>query len=81
MDDAEAQEVATWARRLGIDRSELLREAARTHLARLAAERDATALDGQARDPGDVELSSVERWAPAEDWSDWPDASSDRSDA
>lgn len=75
VEDGEAQAVQAWAGRLGIDRSELLREATRTYLARLAAERDAVIVDGLAREPGEVDLSRIERWAPAEDWSDWADAS------
>ena len=41
VDDREANEVQRWAEALGIDRSELLREALRRHLNRLESEGDA----------------------------------------
>jgi hypothetical protein len=38
VEDDEATEVQRWATRLGVDRSELLRDAHRRHLVRLASE-------------------------------------------
>ena len=44
VEDREAEEAQRWASALGIDRSELLREALRRHLDRLASEGDAERL-------------------------------------
>ena len=41
VDDRDAVLVQTWADRLGVDRSELLREALRRHLLQLSGEVDA----------------------------------------
>ncbi|MFV0317209.1 MAG: ribbon-helix-helix protein, CopG family [Microthrixaceae bacterium] len=41
VDDRDAAEVRRWADALGVDRSELLREALRRHLDRLSSEGDA----------------------------------------
>lgn len=73
-DDAEAAEVDRWARRLHLDRSELLREAVRRHLAELAADQD---LQGYAEQPitdEETSLAQIADWGPAEDWADWTDA-------
>ncbi len=48
VDEAEATEAQRWAERLGVDRSELLRDALRRHLDRLASENDAAAMGGPA---------------------------------
>lgn len=61
-DDADVAEAERWARRLDIDRSELLRDALRRHLAALAADRDVQA------------YAEVADRGPAEDWADWADA-------
>lgn len=71
MDDDLAREVQTWAEILGVDRSELLREAARRHLLRLASERDAQRWAERPLDAGEGALAEVADWGPAEDWSDW----------
>jgi predicted transcriptional regulator len=71
--EEEAVDVDRWARRLGVDRSALLREALRQHLRRLAAEDDAAAWEGQPLDDGEQALSGIADWGPAEDWSDWAD--------
>jgi hypothetical protein len=74
VDEEEARRAQTWAVRLGVDRSELLREALRRHLLQLASENDA--LTWIARPLGDNErsLEAIADWGPAEDWSDWADA-------
>jgi predicted transcriptional regulator len=74
IDDEVAQEVQVWADRLGIDRSELLRDALRRHLHRLASEDDAQTWQRQPLDAGERALADVADWGPAEDWSDWADA-------
>jgi predicted transcriptional regulator len=68
VDDAAAAAVQQWAERAGVDRSELLREALRRHVERLAREGDAD------RGGGELALAAVAPWGPAEDWSDGVDA-------
>lgn len=72
--DDEAAEAQRWAERLGVDRSELLREALRRHLLRLASEQDALAWVERPLDEGERALAAIADWGPAEDWSDWADA-------
>ena len=74
VDDDEAARAQQWADRLGVDRSELLRDALRRHLQRLASENDAHTWVDQPLEPGERSLSEVADWGPAEDWSDWADA-------
>lgn len=76
VDEEEARQAQEWATELGVDRSELLRDALRAHLRRLAAERDA---ELYAKHPlSDEELASRssagDAWLPTEDWSNWRDA-------
>lgn len=72
--DEEANEAQRWAERLGVDRSELLREALRRHLLRLASENDADRWEQQPLEEGEQSLAGMADWGPAEDWSDWVDA-------
>jgi hypothetical protein len=74
VDEAEAADAQRWAERLGVDRSELLRDALRRHLLRLASENDATTWVEHPLDEGEQSLAAVADWGPAEDWSDWVDA-------
>lgn len=74
VDDGEAAEAQRWAERLEIDRSELLREALHRHLVRLASEDDAATWVDRPLDAGEASLAEVADWGPAEDWSDWADA-------
>lgn len=71
VDDGEADDAQRWAEALGIDRSELLREALRRHLDRLASEGDADRWDAVPLDQGERALEDIADWGPAEDWSDW----------
>ncbi|MEO6629430.1 MAG: ribbon-helix-helix protein, CopG family [Aquihabitans sp.] len=71
VDERDANEAQRWAEALGIDRSELLREALRLHLDRLASEGDADRWDVQPLDEGERTLAVIADWGPAEDWSDW----------
>jgi hypothetical protein len=73
VDDAEARGAQAWADRLGIDRSELLREALRRHLQRLASEQDAETWAANPLDAGERSFLEIADWGPAEDWSDWSD--------
>ncbi|MPY93319.1 MAG: ribbon-helix-helix protein, CopG family [Acidimicrobiia bacterium] len=74
VDDEAAADAQRWAERLGVDRSELLREALQRHLVRLASEDDAVTWQRQPLDDGERALADVADWGPAEDWSDWADA-------
>jgi hypothetical protein len=74
VEDRDAEQVRVWAARLGIDRSELLRDALRRQLLRLASENDAITWSTQPLDEGERSLSAIANWGPAEDWSDWVDA-------
>ncbi len=69
--DVEAREAARWAKRLGVDRSELLREALHAHLVRLASESDVDAWRAAPLDDGEQSLAAIADWGPADDWSDW----------
>jgi predicted transcriptional regulator len=74
VDDDEAARAQRWAERLGVDRSELLREALHRHLTRLASGLDARIWVERPLEPGEEALAEVADWGPAEDWSDWDDA-------
>lgn len=74
VDHSDATQVQQWAQRLGIDRSELLRDALHRHLVRLASEHDAVRWEETPLDDGESALAGIADWGPAEDWSDWADA-------
>ncbi|MFI5045756.1 MAG: ribbon-helix-helix protein, CopG family [Acidimicrobiia bacterium] len=74
VDDDDAAQAQAWAKRLGVDRSELLRDALRRQLVRLAGEHDADTWEAHPLDDGERSLAEVADWGPAEDWSDWADA-------
>lgn len=74
VDEAQAEEAQRWARRLGIDRSELLREALTRQLVRLASERDARVWGERPLTEQEQSIGASADWGPAEDWSDWADA-------
>ena len=72
--DAEAAEVQRWAQTLGVDRSELLREALHRHLVGLRAEHDAEKWARSPATEAEGSLAGIADWGPAEDWADWDDA-------
>ncbi len=74
VDAEEAAETQRRAEHLGVDRSELLREALHRHLLRLASENDAQTWVAHPLDDGEQSLSTIADWGPAEDWSGWADA-------
>lgn len=74
VDDRDAVAVQRWAERLGVDRSEVLRDALRRHLAHLRAEDDVAAWLDEPLGGGEQALSAIADWGPADDWSDWADA-------
>jgi hypothetical protein len=72
--DEEAVRTQQWAESLGVDRSELLRDALHRHLVRLAADNDVQAWKDRPLDDSESALAAIADWGPAEDWSDWADA-------
>ena len=72
--ERDATEAQRWANELGIDRSELLREALRRHLDRLVSEGDAERWEHSPLQSGESALADIADWGPAEDWSEWADA-------
>lgn len=72
--DDEAAQIQEWAETLGVDRSELLREALHRHLVRLRSEVDVANWERMPPTVAEQSLSEVADWGPAEDWSDWRDA-------
>jgi hypothetical protein len=72
--EAEAAEVQRWAETLGLDRSELLREALHRHLIRLRSEVDAKSWERMPPTDAEQSIAQVADWGPAEDWADWGDA-------
>lgn len=72
--DEDVSQADAWARRLHIDRSELLRDALRRHLAALAADQDVQGYTEQPLTVDENGLAAIADWGPAEDWADWADA-------
>jgi len=72
--DEDAAEVQHWAVALGIDRSEILRDALHRHLVVLKGEADAESWQHQPATDAERSLEAIADWRPAEDWSDWTDA-------
>jgi hypothetical protein len=63
-----------WCDALGIDRSEILRDALHRHLVVLNGEADAQRWEEQPATEAERSLNAIAAWGPAEDWSDWGDA-------
>ncbi len=72
--DDDAADVQHWAKTLGVDRSEILRDALRRHLVVLKGEADAEAWRQQPATDAERSLEAISDWGPAEDWTDWIDA-------
>jgi predicted transcriptional regulator len=72
--DDDAAEVQRWAEALGVDRSEILRDALHRHLVVLKGESDAEKWEQQPPASAERSLSEIAEWGPAEDWADWADA-------
>ena len=77
--DSEAESVAIWADKLGIEKSDLLRAALHRHLIKLASEEDSRIWLEIPLTDGEFALSAVADWGVAEDWSDWSVAASPRA--
>ncbi len=71
---ADVAEVQNWAERLGVARSEPLRDALRRYLVRLASESDVVAWERTPLTDSEASLADIADWGPAEDWSDWAHA-------
>lgn len=69
-----AGEAQRWADRLGVDRSQLLREALQRHIVRLRAEDDVAAWNETPLTDDENAFAAIADWGPAEEWSDWADA-------
>ncbi len=69
-----AEKVREMSVYLGVSQSEMISEALRTHINMLAARRDALVYQENPLTPEELAFASVERWTPAEDWSEWADA-------
>jgi antitoxin MazE2 len=74
IDDEDAADAQRFADRLGIDRSQLLRDALRRHLVRLRAETDIAAWIETPLTAEETSFGDAADWGPSEDWSDWVDA-------
>lgn len=72
--DDEAAEVQHWAEALGVDRSEILRDALHRHLVGLNGERDAEVWARTPLTDAEQSLAEIADWGPAEDWAEWSDA-------
>jgi hypothetical protein len=77
--DSEAESVAIWADKLGIEKSDLLRAALHRHLVKLASEEDSRIWLEMPLTDGEFALSAIADWGVAEDWSDWGVAASPRA--
>ncbi len=71
--DDEAAALQRWAQALGVDRSELLRDAVHRHLAALSSENDVEAWKRQPLSEAERSLAAAAEWGPDEDWSEWAD--------
>jgi Ribbon-helix-helix protein, copG family len=74
MEDSDVSAVTRWAEELGLEKSELLREAVRRHLVRLASEADAVQWELHPLSEAEQSLGAIGDWGPAEDWAEWSDA-------
>ncbi|MBA3287493.1 MAG: ribbon-helix-helix protein, CopG family [Acidimicrobiia bacterium] len=70
----EARRAQQWAARLGVDKSQLLRDALHDHLVRLASEHDADRWANAPLSDDESALGEIADWGPAENWTDWADA-------
>jgi hypothetical protein len=72
--ESEAAEIQHWALTLGVNRSEILREAVHRHLVQLRGEDDAARWVRTPATAAEASLAEIADWGPAEDWADWDDA-------
>ncbi len=72
--ESEAIEIQRWAGALGVERSELLRNALHGHLVRLRSDRESNLLTATPLCEAELAGGEIADWGPSEDWSDWSDA-------
>ena len=72
--ESDAAEIQRWAQALGVDRSEILRDALHRHLVQLRGEEDAATWAQTPATEAETSLAEIADWGPAEDWEDWNDA-------
>ena len=77
--DDEAMEAQEWADRLGVDRSEFLRDALHGHLVRLRSQREGDRYDQLPVTESELSLDEIADWGPAEDWADWAESADDEA--
>ena len=77
--DDEAVQAQEWADRLGMDRSELLRDALHRHLVTLRSQREGDHYDQFPVTESERSLAEIADWGPAEDWADWVDSTDDEA--
>lgn len=73
VNDSEAHDVQIWAKKLGVDKSQILREALHRHLIRLGSEVDAGLWVQTPHSTDEMALAEIADWGVAEDWVDWAD--------
>lgn len=73
-DETDLTAAQRWSERLGVDRSQLLRDALHAYLVRLEAEHEVDAWTREPMTRDEAALGEIADWGPAEDWSDWTDA-------
>ncbi len=73
-DEDDFAAIRQWSERLGVDRSELMRDALHRHLVRLASEHEPARYEAEPLTEEELSLALIADWGPAEDWSDWIDA-------
>jgi antitoxin MazE2 len=71
VDQRDAAEAQEWADRLGVGRSELLREALHRHLVALRGEWEAERYEQEPQRAAELSIAAIADWRPAEDWADW----------
>ena len=74
VDEEQAAHAQRLADRLGLSLSELLRQALHRHLVRLRANDDIEAWVATPLTVEEQAFGEIADWGPAEDWSDWADA-------
>ena len=70
----DADDLERWADELGLDRSQILRDALHKHLVRLASEAEADTWAQIPLQDDELALQKIAAWGVAEDWAEWQHA-------
>ncbi|MDE0170884.1 MAG: ribbon-helix-helix protein, CopG family [bacterium] len=70
----EVAKVGRWAERLGVGRSELIRESLRRYLTWLESADDSKRWEAEPLREEESAIAAIADWGVAEEWSDWTDA-------